>query len=381
MYPRFRHSLAPLAGALVLGLAACGRDEPRAADSLAAAGSVDPAALAASPRTPSSAPLGDTALPASPTTDVAAAIDSGQLPTAGTAPGAAVAGPAGPMQTPAPAPPPTQQQQPPQQHAPQNHAQPAASVAAAPAGTSAAGTSAASASRRAPVPFAPGERYVYDVKFGAVDVGDGVMEVLGLEEVRGREAYHVLFRVSGGTMFFKVRDRYESWMDTQSLASLRHIQDIDEASYERKSHFEIFPERGVYKENDKPEKPTVDLPLDDGSFFFFVRTVPLEVGRTYEFHRYFKPDRNPVKITVLRRERVKVPAGTFDAVVLQPTIKTKGVFGEGGRAEIWIADDSTRAMVQMKSKLKFGSLNLYLKSIRTASTNGEPVSRVSEIKK
>ena len=217
---------------------------------------------------------------------------------------------------------------------------------------------------RAPLPYSPGERLVYDVKFSSIDVGDAVMEVLGLENVRGRNALHIRFNVKGGTFLYKVNDRYESWIDTVNLVSLRHWQQIDEGSYERQRRYEIMPERGVYRENDKPELPTVAEPLDDGSFFFFLRTIPLEVGKTYSFDRYFKPDRNPVTVTVVRRERIKVAAGTFNAIVLHPTIKAKGVFGEGGQAEIWLADDSTRMMLQMKSKLKIGSLNLYLKSIR-----------------
>ena len=92
--------------------------------------------------------------------------------------------------------------------------------------------------------------------------------------------------------------------------------------------------------------------------------MPLEVGKTYTFDRYYKPDRNPVTLRVLRKERVTVPAGTFDAVVVQPVIKTKGIFSEGGQAEVWISDDARRMIVQMKSQLKFGSLNLYLRSTR-----------------
>ena len=222
----------------------------------------------------------------------------------------------------------------------------------------------APAKARLPIPYAAGERLAYDVKFGSIDVGDAVMEVLGIENVRGRQALHIRFNVKGGTFLYKVNDRYESWIDTVNVISLRHWQQIDEGSYERQRRYEIMPEIGVYKENDKPNQPTVAEPLDDGSFFFFLRSIPLEVGKTYSFDRYFKPDRNPVTVTVVRRERVKVPAGTFDAIVLHPTIKAKGVFGEGGKAEIWLADDSSRIMLQMKSKLKFGSLNLYLKNIR-----------------
>ena len=216
----------------------------------------------------------------------------------------------------------------------------------------------------APVPFRSGERLEYDVKFGPLHVGNGSMEVLGVDTVRGQEAWHTAFSVRGGTFFYHVNDRLESWLDVRSLSSLRHTQDLNEGSRDRERRFEIYPERGVYAEDGKEEQPTVAAPLDDGSFLYFVRTIPLEVGKTYEFNRYFRPDRNPVTIKVLRRERVKVPAGEFDAVVVQPIIKTKGIFSESGRAEIWLSDDDRHIMLQMKSKLSIGSLNLYLKSYR-----------------
>ena len=61
-----------------------------------------------------------------------------------------------------------------------------------------------------------------------------------------------------------------------------------------------------------------------------------------------------------------MPAGEFNAVVLQPLIKTSGIFSEGGKAEIWLTDDDRHMMLQMKSKLSFGSLNLYLLRYRLA---------------
>jgi hypothetical protein len=107
-------------------------------------------------------------------------------------------------------------------------------------------------------------------------------------------------------------------------------------------------------------------PLDDGSFIYFLRTIPLTVCETYTFERYFLPDRNPVTIRVLRRERIRVPAGEFNALVIQPVIKSKGIFSENGHAEVWLSDDDARIMLQMKSALSFGSLNLYLTSHRRA---------------
>ncbi len=219
----------------------------------------------------------------------------------------------------------------------------------------------------AKVPFFVGEKLEYEVKFGSLKVGSGTMEVKEIVDVRGKPSWHAMFSYSGAVLFYKVNDVHESWFDVETLSSRRFRQDIDEGSYERKRNFEIFPERGMFKENDKPEEPTPQNPLDDASFLYFVRTLPLEVGKTYEFSRYFKAQGNPVRIKVLRKEKVSVPAGDFNTIVLQPTFQTNGLFSEGGKAEVFISDDSSRAVIQLKSKLAVGSLNLYLKSHNTVA--------------
>ena len=219
--------------------------------------------------------------------------------------------------------------------------------------------------KRAKVPFGPGERLEYEVRFGALKVGRAHMEVVGIESLRGRPAWHTAFWVQGGNFLYRVNDVYESWMDAETLSSLRFVQELEEGGKDIERSFEIYPERAVFVQTSrKPskEEKSVSQPLDDGSFLYFIRTIPLVVGKTYDFDRYFRPDRNPVRIRVLRKERVKVPAGTFDAIVIQPVIKTKGIFSENGHAEVWLSDDNRHIMLQLKSKLSFGSLNLYLRS-------------------
>jgi len=231
--------------------------------------------------------------------------------------------------------------------------------------TTAAQTVVASSIKKAKVPFGPGERMEYDVKFGALRVGSAHMEVVALDNLRGRPAWHTAFWVQGGNFLYRVNDVYESWMDAETLSSLRFVQELEEGGKDTERRFEIYPERAIFIQTSKKppkEEKSVSQPLDDGSFLYFLRTIPLEVGQTYDFNRYFRPDRNPVRIKVIRRERVKVPAGTFDAIVVQPVIKTKGIFSENGHAEVWLSDDERHIMLQLKSQLKFGSLNLYLKS-------------------
>jgi hypothetical protein len=220
----------------------------------------------------------------------------------------------------------------------------------------------------APVPFGVGERMDYDVKFSSIKVGTGSIEVREIADVRGQPSWHTVFNVQGRALiWFSVKIMLESWFDVTTLASRRFHEDTKYTGYQKNLTTEIFPERGMFKEGEGDERVTVEKPLDNGSFFYFVRTIPLEVGQTYTLSQYYKPEANPVVIHVARRERITVPAGTFNTIVLQPKIKTKGLFSEDGKAEVWLTDDSTRMMVQMKSDLAIGSINMYLSKFKAGA--------------
>ncbi|HEX6939035.1 MAG TPA: DUF3108 domain-containing protein [Longimicrobiales bacterium] len=218
----------------------------------------------------------------------------------------------------------------------------------------------------APVPFGPGERLGYKVKLGIFGtVGEGSMEVVGVDTIHGRPSYHLRFDLEGKVLFAEVDDRLQSWLDVSRLVARRFEQDQKEVNFERHRIFDFFPEEGRYVRLDKEgggELASAE-PLDDVSFLYFVRTLPLEVGQTYTFHRYYKADGNPVTLKVLRKETVTVPAGTFETIVVQPIIRTDGLFGEGGEAEVYFTDDDQRLLVQMKSKVPvIGDLSLHLES-------------------
>ena len=187
------------------------------------------------------------------------------------------------------------------------------------------------------------------------------MSVEGIETIRGRPTYHTVFDVRGKRAVLPrerslrelVRHDGRSCRCITSSTSMRSKNSADRT-------YDFYPERKVYVRNGV-ENPSVAEPLDEGSFVYFMRSVPLEVGKTYEFNRYYHVDRNPVVIQVVRKERIKVPAGEFDAIVVKPIIKSKGLFSENGQAEVWFSDDSSRTLLRLKSKLSFGTLYLELK--------------------
>jgi hypothetical protein len=217
----------------------------------------------------------------------------------------------------------------------------------------------------APVPFGPGERVDYRVKFGALGVvGRSSLEVVGIDTVRGKPSYRINFRMKGSMLFAKVNDFYQSWLDIERLQSHRFDQEIHQINYKNHRIFDFHPDSLIWRraDNGQSGELATQQPLDDISFLYYVRTLPLVVGETYSLDRYFKKSGNPVVVKVLRKETVKVPAGEFQTIVVQPIIKTDGLFSEGGKAEVFFSDDERRLVVQLKTKLKIGTLNLEMQS-------------------
>jgi hypothetical protein len=92
--------------------------------------------------------------------------------------------------------------------------------------------------------------------------------------------------------------------------------------------------------------------LDEVAFLYWVRTLDLTPGDTLVLRRYFRPERNPVTIAVLRRDTVDVPAGRFETVVVHPLIPDGGLlFSEQADSRLWITDDDRRLVVQIKANL------------------------------
>jgi hypothetical protein len=231
-----------------------------------------------------------------------------------------------------------------------------------------------------PWPFGVGELATYAVTFGPVRVGTASLAVEAADTVRGTPAYRVAMEMRGGTFFYRLDDRQSSWIAPHPFRSLRFEQHLREGSFRRDRVYCLDQEAGRYRRFDRGEDgrwrvtpgdeeltegmPMPPAALDEIAFLYFARTLPLEPGRSYRFARYFEADGNPVVLDVLRRETITVPAGRFRTIVVRPIIRTGGMFGEGGRAEVYFTDDERHVIVELATSMKVGRLNLYLKEYR-----------------
>jgi len=213
------------------------------------------------------------------------------------------------------------------------------------------------------VPFPVGERLSFKAKYGIFSVGNATMEVIGIDTVHNAETVHIRFRITGGALWYHLDQTIESWVGRYDFRSRRFSSVQDERDTHREHRYEIFPDSGFYREEGRDTTfATVLEPLDDAAFLYWIRTVPLEVGKKYEYARYFRPDRNPVIIEVLGRERVSVAGKKWRALVVRPKIpQARGIFGEKSETRIWLSDDPQRLVLAIQSNFSFGQVTLKLK--------------------
>lgn len=228
--------------------------------------------------------------------------------------------------------------------------------------------------RRDDRPFATGERAEYDVKYGVFHAGVGTLSVVDIDTVRGRHAFRFRMTLDGGVNLllyrYALHDTMESWVDTATFQSLRFVQKQLHRGNPRNKHYEIYPDRRVFVDGSQTEQPSVGDPLDDISLLFYVRGQPLAVGTTVDIPRHFKPGSNPVTLKVLRKDTIEAAGRRWPTIVVQPTIRTSTMFGDG-KALVWLADDSTRVIVQINAQAAVGSITMRLRSYRPSSESSD----------
>ncbi|NQT23929.1 DUF3108 domain-containing protein [candidate division KSB1 bacterium] len=213
--------------------------------------------------------------------------------------------------------------------------------------------------------FAVGEYLEFDIAYGVIKAGTATMAVLDTLTWEHRPVYLIRTTASSNSFFsslYKVRDRVESLMDVDGLFSWKFEKHLREGRYkaDRYEAFDQINQRVIYQQKD-----TISAPLyvqDILASFYFVRTQPLEIGKSIDIDNFADGKVYPLRVLVHRKEQIKVPAGKFDCIVVEPVLREEGLFKQTGKLTIWLTDDDRRMPVLMKSKILVGSIDVRLKS-------------------
>lgn len=193
------------------------------------------------------------------------------------------------------------------------------------------------------------------------------MQVQNIQRLDGHRVYRIVSKAESNSFvskFYKVRDRAESYVDAESLFSRRFVKHLREGSYKQDTEirFDQDARKAVYADG-----KTFDVAArvhDVLSAFYYVRTLPLPDGATVVIPTHDNKKSYEMEVRVLRREKIEVPAGTFQCVVVEPLLKSEGVFRSQGSIYVWLSDDERRIPVLVKSKVPIGSISVSLTDMR-----------------
>ncbi len=184
-----------------------------------------------------------------------------------------------------------------------------------------------------------------------------------LERLNNKPVYHVVG--DGRTYsfydnFFKVRDRYESYIDTSNLQPLKFIRNVNEGSYKKyenvtfnKSANTAITNAGVFK---------VPACVQDViSAIYFARNI--------DFNKYKPNDRIPFSmfldnevydlyIRYMGKEKIKTKYGSFNAVKFKPLLLKGTIFEGGEKMTVWVSDDANHIPLRVESPISVGSIKV-----------------------
>ncbi len=227
------------------------------------------------------------------------------------------------------------------------------------------------------VPFGEGELLTFAIQYGLIYAGDATLEVRNVAVLDSARAYHIISVARTNSAFdivFKVRDRHDSFMDYDNLFSLRFEKHLREGKFKRdeKMTFDQRNHVAIYENKKAPIPPNTQ---DFLSALYYVRTLSLEVGTAIAMANHVGGKNYPIYVKVLRREKVKVPAGEFNCLVVEPVLQTAGIFEHKGKLTIWVTDDKIKMPVLLRSKVVIGAFEAVLKSYVLSSAAHRTIER------
>lgn len=202
-----------------------------------------------------------------------------------------------------------------------------------------------------PLPFAVGERLEYVGRVRGIS-GRGTMWIDGPVLVRGISTYELHFDFTARVGPMSVTQRTVSWLDPERMAVMRFTKYERHLLTRRAEDIELFPsERRWHARDGQSGASPTDAPLDELSFIYFIRTLPLESDSTLSFSRHFDALRSPTTVRMLGHEQVTTAAGSFSTIVVEMRVRDPEHYRGEGTIRFSISDDGCRIPVRIESNI------------------------------
>ena len=223
-------------------------------------------------------------------------------------------------------------------------------------------------SSSASIPFSSGERLVFDLTWYGVKGGTSVFEVSNAV-YDNKSVLKISSTVKSNSfisMFYPIKDVVETYVDMKNLQPYRYRSRQQEGSYRSDKEIIFDREKNLatfinHKSGGKRQVSEItDGVHDPLSVVYFLRTIPLEAGQSVNIEVHDGRKSWTLVVLGLAKEKVEVPAGTFDTIKVKTLVKYEGLSVNKGDVIIWFTDDEVKMPVKMESKIKVGTITALL---------------------
>ncbi len=217
--------------------------------------------------------------------------------------------------------------------------------------------------------FKRGEVLNYRMHYGWVDAGWVKIKVENeTREVGGRKTFHFVGTGESNKtfdLFFKVRDRYESYVDEESLTPWIFIRRVNEGGFLIHQDYIFNPSK---KKVDTGNNLSYDIPencQDMTSAFYFARCLNYDhakIGEVFSINSFIDKEVFTIKIRYMGRDTISTTLGRIACIRFCPILQKGRIFKRSEDLIAWISDDANRIPVRVQAKILVGSVKMDLQS-------------------
>lgn len=232
--------------------------------------------------------------------------------------------------------------------------------------------------------FKVGEQLNYRLKYGFFTAAEANLRVEATNKTfDGRPAFHIVAdgKTAGAfDVFYKVRNRYETYVDEKTLEPYFYTENRHESNYKHSDNVtfnhdddKITANKGVF-----PYKGKV---FDFLSAYYFARSIDvskLKIGDTFNLNYFLEDGIHTLSITYSGREKIQTDLGTFNCLKFNPTIIPGRVFRKDSKLYLWITDDENRIPLRAHVELVVGSITMDLTSVKDLKYPLNPISKPND---
>lgn len=227
-----------------------------------------------------------------------------------------------------------------------------------------------------------GEVLEYKIRYGFIEAGEAILRVSEQTRRADRPVYHIIGTgrsVGMAEWFFRTRDRYETFIDTEGLVPWEFIRDIDEGGYKKHRHLIFDQVQGKVYDRLHPEKGSFEIlgyAQDMLSSLYFARSInpdDLKAGDYISFNMFLDYEEFPFRLKYLGKETIKTKWGKQECLVFRPSLQEGRVFKDEEDMTIWVSNDENKIPVLMQSNLLVGSIKVELKAVKGLRNKGTTI--------